>query len=311
MNLEGYRKLIAMFLPVVVGSINGLAVIPNIPLPKDYTWETLGGWTIMVIVLMIPTIVTAIAGVVYTNANVKQKVELAALGNPPPPTPSPKVNSAPAHASAQVAPVEVPAQIAEGASVKERIKTARALFGTWEGAKTYLLGTFKDRFEAALKRYAALSNSTVEAVRKTVLEVVGVQLDDKACEALGQTPGFLGAMSAAADITIISDLILAIDKTPELAYLKQAFTDRAVWYAVKSVVDSVVLRIQAGQGNAASKEALKELGLSQWQIDKSQWSGANLDLWYSTMPEDKNSYSYRQFNVWQLVGIDPYTMKDI
>ncbi len=179
--------------------------------------------------------------------------------------------------------------------VKDRIKAARATYGTWEGAKGLLLGTFKDRFEAALKRFASIGGTTIEVARKAVYEVTGAMLDDKACETIGQTPGFLGAIGANVDIKIIADLITAIDKTPELAYLKTSLTKRAQYYAVKAIVDDAMIRIQAGEGNAASRLALQEFGYTPEQARNAQYSGGVVD----------------GFDPWARAGIDPFTGEDL
>jgi hypothetical protein len=180
--------------------------------------------------------------------------------------------------------------------VKDRIKDARKIYGTWEGAKLMLLSTFKDRFEAALKRFASVSGTTIEAARLAVFEVAGVMLDDKACERISLQPGFLGALGANLDSAkIIPDLIAAIDKTPELEYLKKSFTARAIWYAVKAIVDDAVIRIQAGEGNAASRLALQEFGYTAEQARNAQYSGGAVD----------------GFDPWARAGVNPYTMEDL
>ena len=158
-----------------------------------------------------------------------------------------------------------------------------------------LTGTFKDRFEAALKRFASVSGTTIEAARLAVMEVAGVMLTDKECEMIGQQPGFLGALGANIDIHIIGDLLTAIDSTPELAYMKKSFTNRAVWYAVKGIVDEAVVRLYAGEGNAASRMVLQEFGYTPEQARNAQFSGA--------YPAG--------FDPWARAGIDPNTMQDI
>jgi hypothetical protein len=197
-------------------------------------------------------------------------------------------------------------------SVKERVAIARQMYGTWDGAKQVMLQTFKEAFETALRRMLRLNPNlkTIDAVRQAVLEVVGVQLDDKACEAIGQIPGFLGAVGANADIKIIGDFLDAIDRTPELSYFKPIFIKIAVKYAVKNILDTVVLRVQAGQGNESAKQALEEFGLTRWQIDKSQFSGGDLQIWYSTTNQ-RDSYGYRQFDQYMLAGVDSVTLEDL
>jgi hypothetical protein len=217
-----------------------------------------------------------------------------------------------------IVPLPMTSPLAEAAapviipSIKDRIKIARQTYGTWEGTKQLMLGTFKEAFESALRRLLRLNPNlkTLDAARAAILEIVGVQLDDKACEAIGQIPGFLGAVGANADIKIIGDLLDAIDRTPELSYMKAAFIKIATRYAVKNILDEVVLRIQAGQGDESSKRALEEFGLTRWQVDKSQWSGGNLQIWYSTTNQ-KDSYGFRQFDQYMLAGVDNNTMEDL
>lgn len=179
--------------------------------------------------------------------------------------------------------------------IKDKIAAARKTFGTWEGAKAVMLGTFKDRYEAALKRYASMSLQPIEAVRRAVEEVSGVQLTTKECELIANTPGFVGAVTANYDIKIISDLLDAIDRTPELAYLKTAFTKQAVRYAVKAIIDEAVLRIQAGEGNAASRLALQEFGYTPEEARNAQFSGG----------------AVHGFNPWARAGVDPFTLEDL
>ena len=204
-------------------------------------------------------------------------------------------------------------------SIRDDITLARKATSTWEGSKAFLLQTFGDRFEYALKRMLMNNPSmkTIDAVRAAVMEIAQVQMTDKECELVSTTPGFLGALSAMIDTGIISDFFVAIDKTPELAYLKKQFMDRAEWYAVKAAVDSLANRITNGlnsdtpEGMAAAKLALQEFGFSEWQINKSMFSGGRVDkIWYSTTGE-KDSYQFVDFDQWRFAGVDPFTMKDI
>ena len=202
--------------------------------------------------------------------------------------------TAPEVAKAVVQPVvpEAPKE-APVVLIRDRIAAARKTFGTWEGAKSVMLGVFKDRYEAALKRYASMSLQPIEVVRKAVEEVSGVVLTDKECEVIGNTPGFAGAVTTHYDIKIISDLLDAIDRTPELAYLKKAFTQQAVRYAVKAIIDEAVLRIQAGEGNADSRRVLQEFGYTPEEARNAQFSGGYVD----------------GFNPWARAGVDPFTME--
>ena len=202
--------------------------------------------------------------------------------------------TAPEVAIAIAAPESV-AVVAPISLVKDRIKLARQTFSTWEGAKAMMLGTFKDRFEAALRRFASISNSPIEVVRLAVDEVVGVMLDTKTCEKISQTPGFLGAMSSKVDIQIMSDLFTAIDKEPALAYMKTIFMKRALWYAVKSTVDEAVTRVYAGEGNEKSRLALQEFGYTPAEARNVQFSGA--------YPAG--------FDPWARVGVSWETMEDL
>jgi hypothetical protein len=196
----------------------------------------------------------------------------------------------------------------QSGNMKTDLKAASATIGSWEGAKSFMLGTFKDRFEAALKRYAALSMSTIEAVRKAVQDVTGVCLDEKTCQALGQQPGFLGAMSSGVDITIIGDLFAAIDKTPELVYMKAPFIKIAVRYARKAILDGVVKNVQSGITETV-KTALLYAGMSLYQAEKTipELPGY---MWYSTMPDVLGTYSFRPFDITVLAGVDPDTLED-
>jgi len=202
--------------------------------------------------------------------------------------------TAPEVAIAIAAP-ETVAMVAPISLVKDRINIARQTFSTWEGAKALLLGTFKERFEAALRRFASIGGTPVEVARQAIEEVVGVMLDQKTCEKLSQQPGFLGAMSSKVDIQIISDLFTAIDKEPALAYMKAAFMKRAIWYAVKSTVDEAVTRVYAGEGNEKSRLALQEFGYSPAEARNVQFSG---------------SYPMG-FDPWARAGVSWETMEDL
>jgi hypothetical protein len=228
-------------------------------------------------------------------------------------------------ASAPVAPTYAPVATASTSSasapvlmyantLKERIAASRAtLSASWEATKAYLLGTFNARFELALKRYANINMSTIEAARRAVAEVVGVQLDDKTCQAIGQIPGFLGALGAALDAKqILPDLLAAIDKTPELAYMKKSFTNRAIWYAVKEACDVLTIRCQSGVTEDV-KAALVEAGMSLWEAEKTA-PFMPLQMYYTTVRDANGqglpgTYGYRDFSMFVLAGVDPMTME--
>ena len=212
--------------------------------------------------------------------------------------------SIPTVTTTEATPIPTP-----GNTMKDDLKTASAVTASWEGAKSFLLGTFKDRFEAALARYASLSMSTIEAVRRAVQDVTGVCLDEKTCQALGQQPGFLGAMSASMDITIVSDLFTAIDKTPELGYMKAPFIKIAVRYTRKAILDGVVKKVQSGV-TETMKAALLYTGMSLYQVEKTipELPGY---MWYSTMPNVLGTYSFRPFDIYVLAGVDSNTMEDL
>jgi hypothetical protein len=207
--------------------------------------------------------------------------------------------------------------------IKERIALVRKAYGTWEGAKAYLTSAFKDRYEAAIKRYASMSLQPIEVVRKAIEEVVGIELTDKECETIGNTPGFVGAVTAGVDTGIISDFFTAIDKTPEMAYMKKRFIDRAIWLGVKGTIDEVNNRIVAGlnaytdEGTKAAKAAMMEFGLTQFMIDKSQFEGAAIKgVWYSTVKDKdgnivKDTYQFKDWDPYYFAGVDPFTMQDI
>jgi hypothetical protein len=199
-------------------------------------------------------------------------------------------------------------------SLKERIAASRATLGaSWEATKAYLLGTFNARFEAALKRYANINMSTIEAARRAVMDIVGVQLDDKTCQTIGQIPGFLGALGAALDSKqILPDLLAAIDRTPELAYMKKAFTNRAIWYSVKEACDVLTIRCQSGVTEDV-KAALVEAGMSLWEAEKTA-PFMPLQMYYTTVRDANGqglpgTYGYREFSVFVLAGVDPITME--
>lgn len=200
-------------------------------------------------------------------------------------------------------------------SLKERIAASRTtLSASWEACKAYLLGTFNARFELALRRYANINMSTIEAARRAIAEVVGVQLDDKTCQAIGQIPGFLGALGASLDAKqILPDLFTAIDKYPELAYMKKSFTNRAIWYAVKEACDVLTIRCQSGVTEDV-KAALVEAGMSLWEAEKTA-PMMPLQMYYTTVHDPvtgagvPGTYGYRDFSVFVLAGVDPITME--
>jgi hypothetical protein len=201
-------------------------------------------------------------------------------------------------------------------SLKAKIAAIRAsLAASWAAVKAYLLGTFATRFEMALKRYANMSMSTIEVARRAVMEVMEVQLDDKTCQAIGQIPGFLGAFSTGMDVAkILPDLLDAIDRTPELVYMKAAFTKRAIWYGVKDAVDGITIRCQSGDTTVV-KAALVEAGMSLWEAEKSA-PFMPFQMYYTTVRDTNGqgvpgTYGYRDFSAALLGGVDPYTMDDL
>jgi hypothetical protein len=215
--------------------------------------------------------------------------------------------------------IQTPAPVSTGVpqnTLKVQIATTRAaLSASWEAVKSYLLGTFGARFEAALKRYANINMSTIEAARRAVMEVMEVQLDDKTCQAIGQIPGFLGALGAGLDVAkILPDLLSAIDRTPELVYMKTAFTKRAIWYAVKDACDAITVRCQTGKAEDA-KAALQEAGMTLWEAEKSA-PFMPFQMYYTTVKDPvtgagvPGTYGYRDFSAALLAGVDPITMED-
>ena len=202
-------------------------------------------------------------------------------------------------------------------SLKVKIADIRTSLGaSWAAVKAYLLGTFSARFEAALKRFANMNMSTIEAARRAVMDVMEVQLDDKTCQSIGQIPGFLGALGAGLDVTkILPDLLDAIDRTPELVYMKVAFTKRAIWYGVKDALDGITIRCQSGD-TVDVKAALVEAGMSLWEAEKSA-PFMPFQMYYTTVKDPvtgagvTGTYGYRDFSAALLGGVDPYTMEDM
>lgn len=90
--MEGYRKIIAALIPIIVGAINATVVGINVPLPKDTsTWGGLIQWLIEVVILMAPTVITIISTTYYTKKNVEEAKAFAiAEATAPKPTITPK-----------------------------------------------------------------------------------------------------------------------------------------------------------------------------------------------------------------------------
>ena len=206
------------------------------------------------------------------------------------------------------------------AFLKDKIKTARVIYGTWEGAKSFYLGWFRERFDLAIKRLANLNPTMggVELVKKAVFEITGGELDDKMCQAIGQIPGYLGAVGAQADIKVISDLFSAIDNTKELAWMKAGWTKLAVRGAVKAIIDDATLRLQHGGPNdTVDPQVLAEWGLTQYMINASQFSGNRVDkiMWSTYRDKDGNpypgTYNLIDFDPWAMAGVDSTSMEDI
>jgi hypothetical protein len=222
-------------------------------------------------------------------------------------TPISQIGTIEANAKATVAAAKaIPESL-----VKKRIANQRILIGIWEGAKQYLLGTFNARWEAALNRMLMNNPNmqTVDAIRQMVLEVLNVRMDDKVCEAISTTPGLMGAISTHSDIKIISDFLDVIDRTKELAYFKKSLTEIAVRYAVKDILDDIALRTQSSDITTV-KAALLELGLSQWQIDKSEFSGGQIKIYYSATNQ-LGTFQLTDFDVYQLAGVAKGTLLDL
>jgi hypothetical protein len=88
--------------------------------------------------------------------------------------------------------------------------------------------------------------------------------------------------------------------------MKQPFINRAVWYAIKDQLDDATKRFLSGP--ATGKQALLELGMPLWAIERTDWSAQM--IWYSTDPTSIGTYMYRPFDAAMLVGVDPYTYQD-
>ena len=259
---------------------------------------------------------TPILFMIFQNLSDKKLVANTALAVP---MAIPTVTAASSSSAPVYAPAPAPAPAAAAGPsknlLKDRIAASRATLAlSWEATKQYLLGTFNARFELALKRYANINMSTIEAARRAVAEVVGVQLDDKTCQAIGQIPGFLGALGASLDAKqILPDLLTAIDKYPELAYMKKSFTNRAIWYAVKEACDVLTIRCQSGVTEDV-KAALVEAGMSLWEAEKTA-PMMPLQMYYTTVHDSvtgagvPGTYGYRDFSVFVLAGVDPTTME--
>lgn len=273
--------------------------------------------------LILPSI-PLIAGTIFTVArtvtdikkiDTKKEIALAVISSPPT-----TVQPSPVAPQTTTAPSTITVTPAVTVSstpflVKDRIKSARVMYGTWEGTKALMMGEFKQRFEDSLKRLVRLNPNikSIDAARSAILEITGTIVDDKACEAIGQQPGMLGAVGANADIKIIGDLLNAIDKTKELGYMKTAFIRVATRYAVKSILDEVTIRVQQGDGNEQSRLALEEFGLTRWQINKSYESsgaGGEFRIWYSTTNQP-GTFQLRSFDQYMLAGVDSTTMEDL
>jgi len=199
-------------------------------------------------------------------------------------------------------------------TIRQKIETMRDMVSTWEGTKLFYTKLYADKFEKALQRLVKLhpEYSSIEQARQAVLEVTGIKLTDQECETLGKTPGFLGAISASADIKIIDDLLAAIDRTPELDYLKKAFMAMARKLATKAIIDDALARIQSAPDGATIKSILLEFGLTKEQANKSIISGNSVDaIWGSTTPDVPTSYQYIQFDPYALAGVDRFTFEDI
>jgi hypothetical protein len=298
-------------------TITGLILTVISPLIAQYSTESHD-----LIIQTVNLIADAATPALYMLFQAKSDIKLAlpaTVSTPATPASTPTYIPAPVEQpKSQIAIIEAANKASADAAastttnlVIQRKIAIRATVGTWEGAKQYLLGTFKDRWEASLRRML-MNNpnmATVDAVRQAVLEVLNVKMDDKVCEAISQTPGFLGAISAHSDIKIISDLLDVIDRTKELAYMKTMFTAIAVRYGIKNTLDDVVLRTQSSDMPTV-KAAMLECGLNQWQIDKSQFSGGQIKMWYSTTGQI-GTYQYEDFDVYRLAKVNPATMEDI
>lgn len=79
MQLEGYRKVLAMLVPLVAAILNSIPVLPKIEMPTSYDLETFIPWVIGVVVMYTPTIIALIGSTYYTKKNVEEAKAFAAV----------------------------------------------------------------------------------------------------------------------------------------------------------------------------------------------------------------------------------------
>lgn len=300
--LEGYRKLIAMFLPVVVGAINGLGTLPNIPVPKDYTWETLGQWALTVVISFLPTIITLIASAVYTGANVKTK-EIYAQA--PAVTTTTATNSTVASSAPVYYPVAQPVQAApvaapvvQVAQIKDRIASTVKMINRdtkWD----FLMGIWVDKVESAKQHLLAINNGSMsqDDMDKILAQYAGGVLNEDDCRNVQSVMGLPQVLHAQNDVLILQSM-QAAEKAGTLGGgMSDTYLKAAIRGVSKAIIDDGINRVQNDSAPIATRRlALQEFGLPQDVADRAMFSGGACDInWMG---------GWRPFNGYSLAGFD-------
>lgn len=306
-SLEGWRKIIAMFLPVVVGAVNGIGVLPNIPLPTEYTWEALAQWAITVFISMLPTIFTLISTIVYTNANVKTKEIYAyAPKQNVPLLPAPQIqvpiggitaggNSVSEASVPVVVPiVPVPAPIPQ---IRDKIESTVKLINH-ETKWDFLMGIWVEKIEKAKQHLLSINpNMTQKDLAELMSKYANGVLNEDDCRNVQSVMGLPQVLHAKNDVLILQSM-QAAEKAGNLG---KAMSDSMLQAAIRAVkldiVNDGIIRVQNDSDPIEDRRlALREFGLPKDVADRAMFSGGQCSINWGG--------SWRDFNGYQLAGVE-------
>jgi len=290
--LEGFRKLLATYIPIGIGIVNTIWIGASVPLPKDYEWATIIPWAIAIIVQYIPTIVSVITGVVYTNANVKQK-EIYAIADASKPTIQP-IAPAVSEPTATTTPIAapMPAEIPV-IQVKDTINLAKKIISTDNGLWDFLLGVTSRRIDEQMAHLLMVNPNmkTIDAVKEVVEKYLNIILTQKDCEVINSILGLPAVLSAYKDMSIMEDFKKAWDLGRLPRYILENFRIGANILIVMQTVGNAAAIVK--NDNLPVSERIRGLlafGLSQKDADKVQFSSGKVTIWNINHYEDFNPY---------------------
>lgn len=180
--------------------------------------------------------------------------------------------------------------------VKDRIESVRKTINKatkWD----ILTGEFKSKVDAAKAHMLSMNPGMggVEAVDAVLSQFSNGVLNEKDCSNVRSYLGLPQIIHAKNDLLILQSAKEAEDNGTLGPAQSDAYLIAAKKYAVKDIVDDAIRRVQAGEGNAASRLALQEFGYSAEEANKAQYSGGYVE----------------GFNPWGRAGVDPFSMENV